>query len=59
MTLDENIGRLRWYIDSIAAKAGSGSRGPLEVALADHAAATDSLRQIGIELARRYERAGR
>lgn len=57
MTLDETFRRIRWYVDAMEAKSGAADRGPLEVALSDHRAASDALSQIGIELARRYERA--
>lgn len=59
MTLDDHLSRLRYYIESIAAKAGAHERGPLEVALSDHRSAADAVTQIGVELARRYERARR
>lgn len=59
MTLDEHLDRISWRIQSIRAKAGSPEAGPLEVALADYAQLMVHAVAIGVDLARRFERASR
>jgi hypothetical protein len=58
MTIQDRINRIRVYLASIEAKAGSNDRGPIDVALCDHERMQRDVTQIGVELGRRYEKAG-